>query len=105
MRRLAVRDDMAYDRLDGVYHFDLQAAARLPRPAFAPFELAVDLRELAAPPPIGEDLPRGSPAGFGSHTILKTKHNPSRHSILSACLGIPKRAFGAYSLYTVSLTM
>src|SRR6266404_1856775 len=74
-RGLAVGDHMAHYGLYRLHDFDLQPAARFPRPALSPVELSVDVGKLIPTPPVGENLPDALAPGLGGHTILKSKHD------------------------------
>src|SRR5262249_17627080 len=53
----ATGDDVINDHVDGMQQFNFHAASRLPRLAFAPAKVPVDVRELIPTPPVCEHLP------------------------------------------------
>lgn len=104
VRGLAIRDHVAHNRLHRLRYFDLQPAARFPGLSFAPFHLAIDICEFIPAPPVRENFPGESPAGFGRHTILKSKHNfPSCTPVFPFVLGFPNEGRSGPIIYTLYL--
>ena len=106
MRWLTVRYDVTHNRLHWLQDFDFQPASRFPRPSFSPVQLAIDVCEFIPSPVIRKNLPGEFSAGLGGHTILKSKHILLfRTPVFPQFWGSQREPFGAYSLYTVSLTL
>jgi len=106
VRWLTIRYDVTHNRLHRLQDFDFQPASRFPRSSFAPAQSAINVREFIPSPVIRKNLPGELPAGLGGHTILKSKHNLLfRTPVFLQFWGSQRGSFGAYSLYTVSLTL
>src|SRR6266436_4906584 len=74
VRWLAVGNHVAHHSFHWLQHFDVEPATRFPRFPFTPSHLAINIYELIPSPPIRKNLPGELAAGFGGHTILKSKH-------------------------------
>ena len=106
VRGLAIRNHVAHHGLHRVQYLDFQPAARFPGPSFAPFHLAIDIREFIPSPPVRENFPGEPAAGLGGHTILKSKHNLLSYTpVFLVAEDSLRGSFGAYYLYIVSLTL
>src|SRR5215472_4833478 len=69
--RRAGNDHMVDDGFYGTQQFDKKTASDLPRPAFIPAKVAVDISERVPPGPIGEDAPGSIGPGFRNDRVLK----------------------------------